>query len=81
VLFLLQQNPIVIDVSEPAATPARDISIDVVISIFALAGLFLLAAAIGSLLVAGAIVLVKRWRDQASPGRHGGPPSHTQLRV
>jgi hypothetical protein len=81
VLYFLQQNPIVIDVSQPAARPARDISIDVMIGIFTMAGTFLLAAAVGSLLVAGAIVLVKRWRDSASPPGRGSEPSHTRLGI
>lgn len=58
----LQQNPIVVDLG-PRPEPARDVSIDAVLGTFALAGAFLLAAAIGSVLVAGAMFLYKRRRD------------------
>ena len=51
VLSLLQQNPIIVDVGKPPeATP--DISLDFVVGMFALAGMFLLAALVGSLIVA-----------------------------
>jgi hypothetical protein len=73
--FALPQNPIVVEVVKQPP-PTRDASIDAVLSIFALAGVFLLAAAVGSALVAGAIVLYKRWR-----GTPEGGASHTQLRI
>jgi hypothetical protein len=38
---------------------------------------FLLAAALGSALVAGGIVLYKRWRGASA----GSEPTHTQLRI
>ena len=72
----LQQNPIVVEVAKQPP-PSRDVSIDAVLSIFALAGVFLLAAAIGSALVAGGIVLYKRWKGAPT----GSEPSHTQLRI
>jgi hypothetical protein len=71
----LQQNPIVVEVAKQPP-PTRDASIDAVLSIFALAGVFLLAAAVGSALVAGGIVLYKRWR-----GADASEASHTQLRI
>ena len=58
----LQQNPIVVDLGQ-GLEPARDASIDAVLGTFALAGAFLLAAAVGSVLVAGAMFLYKRRRD------------------
>jgi hypothetical protein len=81
VLYLLQQNPIVIDVSQPPPAAARDISIDVIISIFALAGMFLLAAAVGSLLVGGVIVLLKRRREKDAPAGRDQQPSHIRLEI
>ncbi len=72
-----QQNPIVVDVIEQP-TPADDISISVVLGIFAIAGLFLLAAAVGSALVAGGILLYKRWRDRSAAESE---PTHTRLRI
>jgi predicted phage tail protein len=55
-LTWLQQNPIVVDLGTQPP-PARDISIDTVLGIFALAGAFLAAAAVGSALVAGGMLL------------------------
>jgi hypothetical protein len=74
----LRQNPIVVDLGQ-RPEPTRDISIDVVLGIFALAGAFLLAAAIGAVLVAAGMFLYKRHRDAASPGEGG--PSHTRLQL
>ena len=71
----LQQNPIVVEVQKQPP-PTRDASIDAVLSIFALAGVFLLAAAVGSALVAGGIVLYKKWK-----GTPEGEATHTQLRI
>ena len=74
-LAWLQQNPIVVDLgSQPP--PARDISIDTVLGIFALAGAFLAAAAIGAVLVAGGMLLYKGRKDASNPELG---PSHTQL--
>ena len=76
-LFLLQQNPIIVDVGrQPDAT--GDISIDFVIGMFAMAGVFLLAAAIGSLIVAVVVYYVKR--RQAASGDDGST-GHTQLKI
>ena len=74
-LFLLQ-NPIVVDVSkQPEA--AHDISIDVVLGMFAMAGVLLAVMAAGSAIVALVVLLYRRRRDA-----NGGPePSHTQLRI
>ena len=75
-LAWLQQNPIVVDLGQQPP-PARDISIDMVLGIFMLAGAFLAAAAVGSVLVAGGMMLYKRRRDAAGGDSMG--PSHTQL--
>jgi hypothetical protein len=77
VLGLLQQNPIIVDVAK-APEPTPDISLDFVVGMFAMAGIFLLAALIGSLLVAGTIIYLKR-REQRSVA--GDDPSHTSLRI
>jgi hypothetical protein len=74
-MFFLQQNPIVVEVAKQPP-PTRDASIDAVLSIFALAGVFLLAAVVGSVLVAGGMVLYKRWK-----GTPEGDATHTQLRI
>ena len=71
-----QAPPIVVDVvKQPPVTP--DISVNSVLSIFALAGVVVLAAAISSLVVAGLIVLVKRWREASAPSG----PTHTRLEI
>jgi hypothetical protein len=76
VLFL-QQNPIIVDVGQqPDAT--GDISIDFVIGMFAMAGVLLLVATIGSLIVAGIVWMVKR--RQAASGTDGST-DHTQLKI
>ena len=74
-MFFLQQNPIVVEVAKQPP-PTRDASIDAVLSIFALAGVFLLAAVVGSVLVAGGMVLYKRWK-----GTPEGDATHTRLRI
>jgi hypothetical protein len=76
VLSLLQQNPIIVDVGKPPeATP--DISLDFVVGMFAMAGMFLLAALVGSLIVAGVILFMKRRQQRLSPDDAG----HTTLRI
>ena len=74
-LFLLQ-NPIVVDVSKQPE-PAHDISIDVVLGMFAMAGVLLAAMAVGSTIVALLVIWYRRRRDAAGPPE----PSHTQLRI
>ena len=77
-LSLLAQEPIVVELTD-RTEPARDISIDVVLGIFATTGWFLLAAAVGSVLVGGAVFLYKRWRDSLAPSQP--PHSHTSLHI
>jgi hypothetical protein len=75
---LLQQNPIIVDVGRQADTTS-DISLDFVVGMFALAGVLLLVAAIGSLIVACVVIIFKR--RQASAGGAGGQTSHTTLKI
>jgi len=78
-MFYLFQQPVIVDLAEQPR-PSHDISIDVVLGMFAMAGVFLLVAALGSGIVAGAMLLYKRWRDASEPA----PPSqhsHTSLRI
>jgi hypothetical protein len=65
-VFLLQQEPIVVDVMKQP-TPARDISIDVVLGMFQMAGVVLLAAAIGGLLAGLIFIGMRRLRDASAP--------------
>jgi hypothetical protein len=76
-VIALQQNPIVVEVIKQPE-PTRDISIDVVLGMFAMAGVLLAAAAIGSAIVAGLILLYKRRRDASTPHTQH---SHTTLRI
>ena len=75
--MFIQQEPIVVEIlKQPEA--ARDISIDVVLGMFTMAGILLLVAAIGGL-VAGAIFIgIRRFRDSsASPT----DTRHLRLRI
>ena len=77
--LFLQQEPIVVSISDKAE-PARDISIDVVLGMFATAGWFLLAGAIGCAIVASSVILYKRWRDASAPPMQA-PHTHTRLQI
>ena len=76
-LALLAQKPIVVDLTREQPT-SHDISIDVVLGMFAMAGIFLVVALIGCVIVAGGMILYKRWRDSSVP-----PPNepHTHIRL
>ena len=74
---LLAQQPIVVDLSTKSEE-SRDISIEVVLSMFAVAGIFLLVALIGCLVVAGGMILYTRWRDSSAPPAE---PQHTHIRL
>jgi hypothetical protein len=65
VLFL-QQQPIVVDVIKQPP-PARDISIDVVLGMFQMAGVVLLAAAVGGLIAGLIFIAIRRIRDASAP--------------
>ena len=64
--FLLAQKPIVVDLARQPQ-PSQDISIQVVLSMFAVAGIFLLVALVGCVIVAGGMILYKRRRDASAP--------------
>lgn len=76
ILKLLQDKPIIVDVGKPPE-PTPDISIDFVIGMFAMAGVFLAAALVGSLIVAGVILFMKRRQQRLTPD----DPGHTTLRI
>jgi hypothetical protein len=75
-LALLAQKPIVVDLSTKSEQ-SRDISIEVVLAMFAVAGIFLLVALIGSAIVAGGMIVYKRWRDASGPA----DARHTHIRL
>jgi hypothetical protein len=77
-LFLqfLQDKPIIVDVGKPPE-PTPDISLDFVVGMFAMAGVFLALALVGSLIVAGVILFMKRRQQRLAPD----DPGHTTLRM
>jgi hypothetical protein len=75
--MLLQQAPIVVDVVKQPE-PARDITLDVVLGMFAMAGVVLLAAAVGGLIVGAIFITVRRYRDKRSEPKE---TEHVRLRI
>jgi hypothetical protein len=77
-LLAQQQAPVVIEIAkQPDPTP--DVGIYRILGMFAMAGVLLAAAAIGSALVAGGMLLYRRWKDSSDPD--AGQRSHTKLRI
>ena len=76
-LLLLQQQPIVVDVIKQPP-PARDISIDVVLGMFQMAGVVLLAAAVGGLIAGLIFIGIHRLRDASAPASDS---EHVKLRI
>jgi hypothetical protein len=75
-LTLLQEKPIIVDVGK-VPDPTPDISLNFVVGMFKMAGVFLLAALVGSLMVAGVILFMKRRQQRLTPD----DPGHTSLRI
>jgi hypothetical protein len=75
--MVIQQEPIVVEViKQPAAAP--DISVEVVLGMFELAGVALVLAALGGI-VAGAIFIgIRRFRDASTPPTD---TEHVRLRI
>ena len=64
--MLIQQDPIIVGVvDQPEA--ARDISLDVVLGMFSMAGVLLLFAALGGLVVGAIFIAIRRARDAKAP--------------
>ena len=78
VLLSLVQNPIIVDVGKQP-DPTGDISIDFVVGMFAMAGVLLAVAAVGCLIVAAAVVFIKRRR--VANDDSGEMTSHTRLKI
>ena len=75
----LQDSPLVVDViKHPPA--AHDISIDYIITMFASAGVFLLIAAVGGILVGALFVMYRRFQDRSAPATNPDS-SHVKLRI
>ena len=77
---LLQQPPppVVVDVVRQPQ-PTQDISIDYIITMFETAGVFLLAAAVGGLIVGAIIIAVRKLRDASNPPSN--ETDHVRLRI
>ena len=75
--MFFQQEPIVVDVIKQP-TPARDISVDVILGMFQMAGVLLLAAAIGGVIAGLVFIGVRRLRDASSPPTDS---EHVRLRI
>jgi hypothetical protein len=76
--MLIQQDPILVEVlDQPEA--ARDISLDVVLGMFTMAGVLLLCALVGGLIVGGVIITVRRARDKK--GELPAESSHVRLEL
>ena len=66
-----RSSPIVVDIiGQPEAT--RDISIDTVLGIFALAGVFLMAGLVVAVLGGGTFLVYRRMRGATLDGRDSG---------
>jgi hypothetical protein len=78
ILLAQQQAPVVVEIAkQPDPTP--DVGIYRILGMFAMAGVLLAAAAIGSALVAGGMLLYRRWKDASDPD--AGQHTHTKLRI
>ena len=77
--MFLQDQPVVVDViKQPPA--AHDISIDYILTMFASAGVFLLIAAVGGLIVGAIFVAIRRMQDKSAPATNPDS-SHLKLRI
>ena len=77
-MLLLQQAPFVVEVLKQPE-PTRDISVDVVLGMFAMAGVVLLAAAVGGLVAGAIFVGLRRLRDASAPPTT--ETGHVRLRI
>jgi len=78
VLVLQQLPPLVVEVVRQPE-PARDISIDYILAMFATAGIVLLVAAVGGLIAGAIFIGVRRLRDGSASSTTDS--SHVKLRI
>ena len=76
-IFQPPPHPIVVDVIKQPP-PAKDISIDVILGMFQMAGVVLLAAAVGGLIVGLIFIAIRRLRDASAPASES---DHVRLRI
>lgn len=77
-MTLLQQAPIVVDVIKQPQ-PARDISVEYILTMFATAGVVLLIAAVGGLIAGAIFIGIRRLRDLNAPPTN--ETEHVRLRI
>jgi hypothetical protein len=77
-MFMFQQDPIVVEVLKQPPV-AREITMgDVVLGAMGLSGVIMLAAAAVGLLVGAVVIFIKRRRDAVAPPTD---PGHARLRI
>ena len=77
--MVLQEAPIIVDVvKQPPA--AHDISIDYILTMFASAGVVLLIAALGGLIVGAIFIAIRRAQDASAPATNPDS-SHVKLKI
>jgi hypothetical protein len=76
--MLIQQEPILVEVLEQPEA-ARDISLDVVLGMFAMTGVLLLCAALGGLVVGAIFIAIRRARDAKTTTSTDS--DHVRLRI
>jgi hypothetical protein len=80
VFAYLQEKPFVVEIiRQPEVT--RDVSVDAVLGMFALAGVAMLFAAIGGLVVGGIFVWIRRMQDSAAQSTDTVATSHVRLQI
>lgn len=79
-LLLLAQEkaPVVVELAKQPE-PTVDVGIYRILGMFAMAGVLLAVAAAGSALVAGGMLIYRRWKDASDPD--AGQHTHTKLRI
>ncbi|MBM3820731.1 MAG: hypothetical protein FJW14_17190 [Acidimicrobiia bacterium] len=79
-MLLLQDKPFVVEIiRQPEVT--RDVSVDAVLGMFALAGIAMLFAAIGGLIVGGIFVYIRRLQDSSAANADTPATSHVRLQI
>ena len=76
--MFLQDQPVVVDVIKQPPV-AHDISIDYILTMFASAGVFLLVAALGGIVVGLIFVGIRRMQERSEPPEPDS--SHVKLRI
>jgi hypothetical protein len=75
---LLVQDPVVVDVIKQPPV-AHDISIDAILTMFASAGVLLLVAGLGGIIVGLVFVGIRRMQEKSAPAEPES--SHVKLRI